>query len=49
MRPRWEREDLHDAARRGLLFDPQQAERLRREVNARTAAQLAVANPASVK
>lgn len=37
MRARWEREDLHDAARRGLVFDPQQAERLRAEVHRRVA------------
>jgi len=36
MRARCEREDLRDAARRCLVFDSQQAERLRREVNART-------------
>lgn len=35
MRARWEREDLRDAARRCLVFDPQQAERIRREVDVR--------------
>lgn len=46
---KWERENLRDAARRCLLFNPQQAAKMRAEVQARTAAQLAVANPVPVK
>jgi hypothetical protein len=37
MRARWEREDLRDAARRCLVFDAQQAQRLRAEVRRRVA------------